>query len=292
MEITKNSIKTDNKLNKEIYNNINSNNIIIPIKILLTPTQIKEKENNKDSNENLIYNKEISYCDLKDNNYISPNLSCQIYQENDDINKKLDILLGKKRIIKNSYNYLNQKNKNIKNIKKKINDYQYNSKYSKKIINTISPHKLLNEKKEKKINIFEKVKKYKAKNNEKEESSPKRINKCWINWINEVISLINDNNTNDKNCKKEKFLLVSLSENKNDVPSKDISNINDDKIRQNIIDKISHNERFINISKISNLNYRYSVDKFNNINEDLTYNYDNDLTKNISNIKSNHDLFE
>ena len=128
MESTNNSIKNDNKLNKKIYNNINSNNIIIPIKILLTPTQIKEKENNKDSNENLIYNKEISYCDLKDNNYISPNLSCQIYQENDDINKKLDILLGKKRIIKNSYNYLNQKNKNIKNTKKKINDYQYTIK--------------------------------------------------------------------------------------------------------------------------------------------------------------------
>ena len=243
MEITQNSIKTDNKLNKEIYNNINSNNIIIPIKILIKPTQIKEKENNKDNNENLIYNKEIFYCDLKKNNYMLPNFSCQIYQENDDINKKLDTLLRKKRIIKNSYNYLNQNNKNIKNTKKKINDYQYNikgnSKKSKKIVNTISPHKLHNEKKQKKNKYIIDN----SKNNEKEESSLKRINKCWINWINEVISLNKDNKTNDKNCKKEKFIPVTLSENKNNFPSKDISNVNNDKINKNIIYKIFNKER-------------------------------------------------
>jgi hypothetical protein len=250
----------DNEFNKETKDK--NDKIILPIKILINPSQIEESKNNKYIKENKIKinnNKDFkSSIDIK--KPFSQNFSC----------KSKNVLLGKKRKNKISNLTNNQKKENsrkinaVKNAKIKtinnsielINNFPGSNHENKNKLNI--PHDLsfrlckCEEKKEnKKLDIVEKIRKSidKAKN----ESSSKKINKLWINWINEVIASSNE--------------------------------------KENEINNISENKLYTNKSST---NLQLKSDKISKMNEDLKKNREHDCIsciRNIAKIKTNNGLF-
>ena len=227
-----------NESNKETKDK--NDKIILPIKILINPSQIEESENNNYIKENKIKinnnNKDSkSRFDIK--KPFSQNFSC---------NKSKNGLLGKKRKNKISNQTNNHKKTNsrkinaVKNAKIKnidnsielINNFPCSNHENKLNIPQDLSFRLCEcceceEKKEnKKMDIVEKIRKSIDKS--KNESSSKKINTLWINWINEVITSSNENEINENNNTSENKLYTSKSSTNHQLKSDKIFKINED----------------------------------------------------------------